>query len=807
MTRQIRQVMWLSAGLVMVWPCCAASAQMEASAPQAVMVQEGEALERAKMEAMRREAAARGGPQPGQPPGGPGADPSAKPPEGPGKPEDKKEEKPATEGPQPITRPPAANTPADPQELKIAPDADGKINLQLRGQKWVDVLQMLADWSGLALDWTEIPGDAVNLTTTKKFTLAEARDTFNRMLLDRGYTMLVQPSLGTLSVHKLATLNPALVPRVAPEQLEQRDPYELVKVSFELGDWLNAEEVAKDLESMKSVHGKLNPLSATNRLEAIDTVANLRQIRQVLQDELSASGQKQRIRVFQLKHRNATDVEVLLRGLLGLKAEGGGRPAGMDPNMMEQMQQRMQQQMQQMMQQQQQQQQQQGKGGPPRLASEPEIRLVVNRRENMIIAHAPPEQMAIIEQAVEAVDIPTDQDHSLAGTMLRWQSYKLATMDPQPLVQILQEIGGLDFNTQIKIDEKANAIVAYASLADHVTIRTLIEKLDGSGRKFYVIKLRRLRADYVAGTIESMMGGKEDEDDRRSPFFFFGYSRRDEQQKQGNKFTVDADVDNNWLLLRANETEMEEIEDLLVQLGEIRTPGQNRSTVRYMEMPPGPQGEALLERIRRLWPSVAPNELNIDVPAPEETEQEKQKKNDAEGAREIRQQVAPPKTSTTQSPQPAGQAIRLAQLDAATAEPPPQQPATAEPPLPDDEQQLLDRFRRSQGRPAEDSAGPSPADTPPPAIKITRGPDGRLIISSPDTRALDLLEDLIVQQTPAPGKEYKIYKLRYADSLDVKYILEDFFEEEDQNNRGFFFYDYYSRSNGNDRKKLSDRAP
>ena len=126
--------------------------------------------------------------------------------------------------------------------------------------------------------------------------------------------------------------------------------------------------------------------------------------------------------------------------------------------------------------------------------------------------------------------------------------------------------------------------------------------------------------------------------------------------------------------------------------------------------------------------------------------------------------------------------------------------------VPHDEQELLDRFRRSQGRASADSAAPSPADTPPPAIKITRGPDGRLMISSQDTRALDLMEDLIAQQTPAPGQEYKIYKLKYADALDVKYLLEDFFEEEDQNNRGFFFYDYYGGSNAKDRKKLSDRA-
>ena len=51
---------------------------------------------------------------------------------------------------------------------------------------------------------------------------------------------------------------------------------------------------------------------------------------------------------------------------------------------------------------------------------------------------------------------------------------------------------------------------------------------------------------------------------------------------------------------------------------------------------------------------------------------------------------------------------------------------------------------------------------------------------------------------------------KFADSLDVKYILEDFFEDEEEGNRnpyGFFFFDPYSRSRGDDPKKLSQRAP
>ena len=727
----------------------------------------------------------------------------------PGEKKKKEEKKAESTGPAPITRPPAANTPADPVELEIRPDKEGKINLQMRGQKWVDVLQMLADWSNLALDWTELPGDAVNLTTTKKYTLDEARDTFNRLLLDRGYTMLLKPELGTLSVHKIDKLNLALLPRVAPEDLEKRDPHELVKVSFGLGDWINAEEAVKDFEHMKSANGKLNALKATNRLEAVDAVVNLIQIRNVLTDEGSASGKKQRIRWFQIKYRNASDVEEMLRGILGLESKEKGPAVPMNRDQI-----RMQMEMAKM-----QAQNQQKKGATASTKPKVEVRLVVNRRENTILVFAPPEQMAIVEQAIEAVDIPTDQDRSLRNRLLKFHSYKLASMDPAPLVNILEEVGQLDFNTTIKIDEKNNAIVAYATLADHVTIRSLIDKLDGSGRRFYVKKLRRLKADYVAGTIEFMMGAAEEENQGRSRYYNPWYSRRNNDEDKTNKFSVDADIENNWLLLRANESEMKEIEDLLVQLGEIRVPGSNRSTVRYIRAPAGEATEAMLERIRRIWPSIAPNELNVDPP-----EEKPEEKRDATTRRSPAPSTAP-RTGTTQAlPRHAidrlvlngrtqSWSVQLAQLSSSAESQPDirarenNSPSDV-PNSPDDEllRQFLQAQREGRGPDIETRRGD------PPPISVTRDPDGRITISSQDTRALDLLEELIIQNSPPPRK-YEVFRLRYADALDVRLILKDFFEEKESSNnqsgfnRYYWGFDFGSSDDKSGRRRLSQRAP
>ena len=107
--------------------------------------------------------------------------------------------------------------------------------------------------------------------------------------------------------------------------------------------------------------------------------------------------------------------------------------------------------------------------------------------------------------------------------MARMQIYRLATMNPQPLVKTLHAIGNLDLDTRLEVDEAKKAIIAYATLADHVTIQALIDKLDGTGRRFEVIRLRRLDAEYVAGTIQHMFLGGEEEPKSGNSSRYFGY--------------------------------------------------------------------------------------------------------------------------------------------------------------------------------------------------------------------------------------------------------------------------------------------
>ena len=111
---------------------------------------------------------------------------------------------------------------------------------------------------------------------------------------------------------------------------------------------------------------------------------------------------------------------------------------------------------------------------------------------------------------------------------------------------------------------------------------------------------------------------------------------------------------------------------------------------------------------------------------------------------------------------------------------------------------------QKENDPVNERTGPAP-------VRIGVGPDGRLVISSTDTAALDVLEDLLIQQNPLP-RSYKIFKLLFADAYDVKLILEDFFEEEEeQKNRSspfmFFFWDDFGSNDKKKTNRLSSRRP
>jgi hypothetical protein len=414
--------------------------------------------------------------------------------------------------------------------------------------------------------------------------------------------------------------------------------------------------------------------------------------------------------------------------------------------------------------------------------------------------------MAIVAQAVKTLDVPSARGEHLLQNVQRMQVYRLNGVDPQALIDLLDEVGNLEPTTKIQVDSRNKSIVAYASLADHMTIKLLVEKLDGTSRKFQVIPLRKLEADYVAGSIEFMMGGGEKEKSQsRRPYYFdfydpFMMGGRSSQTDSNDKFKVDADVENNRLLLWANEIELREIENLLVKLGELPPPGGNRTTQRYLDNLDPEDAEKLLERVRRVWPGISPNELIIEeAPARKPRRTEPTEPAPADEKTEPEQPPAKLSVPKAAAPLPAVRKDVLAFADIGA------EPVLARPSLDDSEDPRPARPNRSESRPRTRSFDEPPAERTPPPVRIRRGPDGRLILESQDTDALDRLEDLLHEAAP-PRRDFKVFYLKYSTTwaYSVELNLKDFFDE-DKKKSGSNFNPFYGYRIGGDSGQDSSR--
>jgi len=176
---------------------------------------------------------------------------------------DKKEDEVKT-----IKRPTDKPNPLDVDRVKIQTDANGLVQFSYNGHPWPTVMQDYAGAARLTFDWQELPADYLNLITQRKYSLLEARDLLNRHLLARGFTMIVHGEL--LSVVKIDKLDPSLIPRVSPDDLEDYPPYDFVRVRFDLPQSMDPAKAKEDVTVLLSPNAKVTPLLATKRLLVID---------------------------------------------------------------------------------------------------------------------------------------------------------------------------------------------------------------------------------------------------------------------------------------------------------------------------------------------------------------------------------------------------------------------------------------------------------------------------------------------------------------------------------------------------------
>ena len=664
------------------------------------------------------------------------------------------------------------------REFDVKPDEQGLLQFQFRNQTWPDLMRWLSEVSSMSLDWQELPGDYLNIATQRKHSLEETRDLFNRHLLARGFTMLEFG--GIIQVLKTKGINSAQVPKVDVSKLDALPPHRFVRVSFSLNTLIAADVVA-ELKPLISGNGELNALAATNRLEAMDTAANLSELNRILNEEQSQAALEGLAREFVLEYVRANDAKDQLRQFLGLETATKVGPVTPQDQMAAQQQQ-------QMMMQQQQQRQQQGLPAPPKPKEKGEIYLVANARRNSVIASAPPDKMAIITAFVRRIDVPNESADSMSMLESRMKVYRLSSLDPKQLVATLLSMDVLEPTTRLEVDEKNKAIIAHASIADQYAIQQTIKRLDGSARDVDVIQLRRLRAEDVVGTIKFLMGNEEKKEDnpRRNYGYYdpFGYNNS-KKDTSTDAFRVAANSQDNQVLIWANELERTEVNKLLVKLGELPPVGGNASRVRVIDANRSSDTKEYLKRLQQAWSKVSPTPLVL--PSEDQFDPADAKKSPATnpGSTEIEKPKSPrdPKEKTqdvsmTVEENHDENRIRLkvpsgflsATNQVPNNEPNEEQKSNTRKPDFTTQRTATDSVFTEKNATGKTSQPSSP-------IQISFDERGNLVLMGDDTEALSRLEQLMIDNSP-PQRNYEVYFIKNTRPSWIEMNLVDYYKED-----------------------------
>ena len=643
---------------------------------------------------------------------------------------------------------------ADPKELEAKP-TDGKLVLNFQGHPWPAMIDWYSRVTGREIEWQELPNREVNLRTQNAMTMEQTGDLLNRLLLAQGFTMLDDGDF--MQIVKTEGINPAFVPRVDSRQLGSLPAHGFVRTSFMLYRF-KADEIVKELEAMKSKHGKLTPMTAANRIEAMDMVRNLRDIYRALDEEETSGHHKPR--EFVVKYVRAQDIKDKIGEMLGLESK---QPAGkMSPQQMQQMMQRRQQEMQR-------QAQQKKNGGGQPAPKEEKISMIVNEMKNSIIIKAPPHRMLDIADAIDLLDVRPDSNS------LDIKAYTLATRSPQEVADMLEESGALSPTCMVRVDKNTKTLLVSGNQFDHFRIEELIKNIDGNARRFVSIRLRRYPAAQVAGTIEKMMGEPEEDNNSRRRYYWWD---DDEEEDSNDTFKVTADVENNRLILKCNDSEYEMVMELLTQMGEVQSRSKfAMNEIVLDEIAVGVEEDDLLRRVKQAFEAYAPN--SVVLPPPKEVEPEDDVEIIVEPADSEEETDAVDIGSRTTFIQPAlptfAETATETQIQATTPT-----------------KTMFTQVRVAEA-PKNDGGGGSQS---PPPIVIERNAQGKLVIKSQDPAALEMFEELLRQYAPK-NEDWVSFRLKNVTALWMRLQLEDFFED-DEGGPNYVFWDYwdYQRSKG-----------
>jgi hypothetical protein len=189
---------------------------------------------------------------------------------------------------------------------------------------------------------------------------------------------------------------------------------------------------------------------------------------------------------------------------------------------------------------------------------QPTIFITINDKENSILVNAPPNKIEIVRQAIDAMDKPVPPTASTWETIGKVKVHEVEGFDPETISRLLsslQERGNLAKETRIQHEAAYNRLIVFASAEDHLTISQVVDSFRAQKRSASVLQLMSLDPVYAAKSVQLVLKSPD------RPSSTPGVA-------SDGKFQIEADPDHRRLLLWATPTEVTEVREFLIRLGE-----------------------------------------------------------------------------------------------------------------------------------------------------------------------------------------------------------------------------------------------
>ncbi len=448
----------------------------------------------------------------------------------------------------------------------IAKSMEVPLTLNFKATPWEQVLQWIAGEAELSLQAdTYPPGTFTYRDPYRTYTVAEALDVMNGVLLSKGYRLVRrQRSLMVIdlgngeSPEVVRGLIRELAQLVPPEELDKRGEYELLKCLFVLSRQ-SPEEAQKEIMLLIGPEGSTVPLPSASQILVTETAGKLKLIREMLsrvENPDNVRGSK--IVTIPLKYVTAEEVLAVARPLLGLK-EGTNQSD--------------------------------------------DLNVSTDTFGNTIYATGSPDKLQKLSDFVLQIDVKPDASGPTSVTIEQptLRTHRILSSDPDTALSVLQTLLAGSANVRMALEPKTNSIVASGTQADHKLIIDTLAELAGQNSSFNIIQLNRIDTQSAILTLEKFFGktsGKEG-DATGGPIFF-------------------GDLASRTIMVKGSPQEVEQVKDLISKLEETGPQADLLGkSVRVLPMT-GKNADRALEQIQYLWEAKKKkNRIQIRLPASE----------------------------------------------------------------------------------------------------------------------------------------------------------------------------------------------